>query len=97
MGICYLTRREKKEVEEQLGIYGVGTDARPNGTVIIPNKVTVLATRVFQNDKNVTKIYLPPYLQDKQERLKIVQHYKPLYFRNHYKLFMNMLLMVAIN
>lgn len=68
MGICYLTRREKKEVEEQLGIYGVGTDARPNGTVIIPNKVTVLATRVFQNDKNVTKIYLPPYLQDIQAR-----------------------------
>ena len=47
MGICYLTRREKKEMEEQLGIYGVGTDARPNGTVVIPNKVTVLATRVF--------------------------------------------------
>lgn len=68
MGICYLTRREKKEVEEQLGIYGVGTDARPNGTVVIPNKVTVLATRVFQNDKNVTKIYLPPYLQDIQAR-----------------------------
>lgn len=68
MGICYLTRREKKEVEEQLGIYGVGTDARPSGTVVIPNKVTVLATRVFQNDKNVTKIYLPPYLQDIQAR-----------------------------
>ena len=55
-------------MEEQLGIYGVGTDARPNGTVVIPNKVTVLATRVFQNDKNVTKIYLPPYLQDIQAR-----------------------------
>ena len=47
MGECYLTRREKREVTEQLGIYKIGADARPSGVVVIPNKVTTLATRVF--------------------------------------------------
>lgn len=68
MGECYLTRREKREVTEQLGIYKIGADARPSGKVVIPNKVTTLATRVFQNDGNVTNITLPPYLQEIQER-----------------------------
>ena len=68
MGECYLTRREKREVTEQLGIYKIGADARPSGVVVIPNKVTTLATRVFQNDGNVTNITLPPYLQEIQER-----------------------------
>ena len=68
MGECYLTRREKKEVTEQLGIYKIGADARPSGVVVIPNKVITLATRVFQNDGNVTNITLPPYLQEIQER-----------------------------
>ena len=68
MGECYLTRREKREVTEQLGIYKIGADARPSGVVVIPNKVITLATRVFQNDKNVTKINLPPLLQEIQER-----------------------------
>ena len=68
MGECYLTRREKREVTEQLGIYKIGADARPSGVVIIPNKVITLATRVFQNDGNVTNITLPPYLQEIQER-----------------------------
>ena len=68
MGECYLTRREKREVTEQLGIYKIGADARPSGIVIIPNKVITLATRVFQNDGNVTNITLPPYLQEIQER-----------------------------
>ena len=68
MGECYLTRREKREVTEQLGIYKIGADARPSGVVVIPNKVITLATRVFQNDGNVTNITLPPYLQEIQER-----------------------------
>lgn len=68
MGECYLTRREKREVTEQLGIYKIGADARPSGVVVIPNKVTTLATRVFQNDGNVTNITLPPYLQEIQAR-----------------------------
>ena len=68
MGECYLTRREKREVTEQLGIYKIGADARPSGKVVIPTKVTTLATRVFQNDGNVTNITLPPYLQEIQER-----------------------------
>ena len=66
MGECYLTRREKREVTEQLGIYKIGADARPSGKVVIPTKVTTLATRVFQNDGNVTNITLPPYLQEIQ-------------------------------
>ena len=44
MGECYLTRREKREVTEQLGIYKIGADARPSGVVVIPNKVITLAT-----------------------------------------------------
>ena len=68
MGECYLTRREKREVTEQLGIYKIGADARPSGVVVIPNKVITLATRVFQNDGNVTNITLPPYLQEIQAR-----------------------------
>ena len=69
MGICYITRREQREeVSEQLGIYCAGNDARPFGEVEIPNKVITLATRVFQNDENVTKINLPPLLQEIQKR-----------------------------
>ena len=69
MGICYITRREQREeVSEQLGIYCAGNDARPFGEVEIPNKVITLATRVFQNDKYVTKINLPPLLQEIQEK-----------------------------
>lgn len=69
MGVCYITRREQREeVSEQLGVYCTGNDARPFGEVEIPNKVITLATRVFQNDKYVTKINLPPLLQEIQER-----------------------------
>ena len=56
MGVCYITRREQREeVNEQLGIYCAGNDARPFGEVEIPSKVITLATRVFQNDEYVTK------------------------------------------
>ena len=69
MGICYITRREQREeVSEQLGVYCAGNDARPFGEVEIPSKVITLATRVFQNDEYVTKINLPPLLQEIQER-----------------------------
>ena len=69
MGICYITRREQREeVNDQLGIYCAGNDARPVEEVYVPDKVTVLATRVFQNDKYVTYIHLPPFLQEIQER-----------------------------
>ena len=55
MGICYITRREQREeVNDQLGIYCAGNDARPVEEVYVPDKVIVLATRVFQNDKYVT-------------------------------------------
>lgn len=69
MGICYITRREQREeVNDQLGIYCAGNDARPVEEVYVPDKVIVLATRVFQNDKYVTYIHLPPFLQEIQER-----------------------------
>lgn len=69
MGICYITRREQREeVNDQLGIYYAGNDARPVEEVYVPDKVIVLATRVFQNDKYVTYIHLPPFLQEIQER-----------------------------
>ena len=69
MGVCYITRREQREeVSEQLGVYCAGNDARPFGEVEIPSKVITLATRVFQNDESVTKINLPPLLQEIQER-----------------------------
>lgn len=69
MGTCYITRREQREeVSEQLGVYCAGNDARPFGEVEIPNKVITLAARVFQNDENVTKINLPPLLQEIQEK-----------------------------
>ena len=69
MGVCYITRREQREEgREQLGVYCAGNDARPFGEVEIPSKVITLATRVFQNDEYVTKINLPPLLQEIQER-----------------------------
>ena len=84
MGVCYITRREQREeVSEQLGIYCAGNDARPFGEVNIPNKVMILATRVFQNDENVTKINLPPLLQEIQERaFENCIHLKEIVFPN---------------
>lgn len=68
MGYCYLEKRGQKEMLiEPIGIYEVGIDARPSGNVTVPNKVKTLATRVFQNDENITSIKLPPYLNEIQE------------------------------